>query len=109
MSQIRYEVIEDLSALPQEVQQGLQGKQQSEGLTVVEAEGATYALLSLGERPTGGYTIEVQQVIESAGRIEIHAKVKEPAAGLSVIQMITYPALVVKLPETGKPVEWKQK
>lgn len=107
MSQIRYEVIEDLSALPQEVQEGLQGKQTGAGLTVVESGGATYALLAAGEKSTGGYTIEVQNVTESAGRILIHAKVNEPPAGTSVIQIISYPTVVVKLPETGKPVEWK--
>jgi len=108
MSQIHYEVIEDRSLLPQEVQDGLQGKQGGDGLTVVESGGATYVLLSAGEKPTGGYSIEVQNVTESAGRIQIHAKVNEPAAGMSVIQMITYPTVIIKLPETGKPVEWKQ-
>lgn len=107
MSQIRYEVIGDLSTLPQEVQTGLHGKQGSAGLTVVESEGATYALLSAGEKPTGGYSIEVLNITELAGRVQIHAAVNAPPSGVNVIQMITYPSIVVKLPETGKPVEWK--
>lgn len=56
----------------------------------------TYILIAAGEKPTGGYTVEIDSAtVVYPGRIYITAKVTEPAPDDIVIQMITYPARLI--------------
>jgi hypothetical protein len=105
MSQSKYEVIGNLSTLPPPLQQQIMAVQDSCGLTVVQDEGATYAILHAGEKRTGGYSIDVQSVTETAKRILLTVRLNKPKTGTIVIQAITYPTVVVKFPRTEKAVE----
>ena len=55
----------------------------------------TYVLLATGERPTGGYGIEVVDAkevhLESGSYIQITAKEIRPKPGDVLIQVLTYP------------------
>lgn len=56
----------------------------------------TYAIITAGSRPTGGYTVVVHQVGDSEGKLEILYSIDKPAAGSMVTEAIDYPYTVVK-------------
>jgi hypothetical protein len=51
----------------------------------------------LGEKPTGGYDIEITGVLEKGNYIEVLYKVAEPDPDEMVIQSITSPYHIIKL------------
>lgn len=63
-------------------------------------DGSTYVLITMGEANTGGYDVEVTEVAQQNSKWVIHAKLVPPAPDSFVIMAITYPAIVVKLPQT---------
>ena len=58
-------------------------------------EGRTFYYFSMGMKPTGGYLLELIGVENDL----IKVKAIEPAKDAAVIQMLTYPRLLVSLPE----------
>ncbi|MEO8245775.1 MAG: protease complex subunit PrcB family protein [Chloroflexota bacterium] len=80
---------------------------QAQGM-VVEAppiDFATQALLclSLGERPTGGWSVTVQSMRIVAGELQILAREARPRVGEGTTQAFTYPADCVVLDRTQLP------
>ncbi len=56
-----------------------------------------YVLVSAGEKPTGGYSLEVDSITEVAPRTAyIHAVLSSPSAESYVTQALTYPCVIVK-------------
>lgn len=60
------------------------------------AGGYKYVLISAGEKPTGGYGVEITGVEKEEGVIYIAAKVVSPKIGDMVIQALTYPHVLVR-------------
>ncbi len=60
----------------------------------------TVVALFAGERPTGGFRIQVERVVEDAahpGSAVVHYRVVPPARGALVTQALTYPYTVVAI------------
>ena len=58
-------------------------------------------VVSGGERPTGGYRLEVVRVVKTAGKWVIEFVVHQPAPGSVVTQALTYPAAVTVFSVAG--------
>ncbi len=58
---------------------------------------SNFIILNMGEKPTGGYAIGVDNVIETPENIVIKVKETNPEPGTMVTQGITYPYCVVKV------------
>ena len=101
---VPYEVIEDTSTLPIETSPGLLPEQGRPGLTVVQSGDGTYAIVTAAEKPTAGYQIVPDSVVQGKGRIEILVRVEAPAPDQMVAQMITYPQLILKFAPTTQPI-----
>lgn len=57
-----------------------------------------YVLISGGERPTGGYRVEVDKVVmETPDRAYVSAYVAAPGKGSMVTQVITYPYVLIQI------------
>ncbi|AEH51418.1 protease complex subunit PrcB family protein [Pseudothermotoga thermarum] len=56
-----------------------------------------FVVISAGEKPTGGYSIEVDSVLVEEGKIIIKAHVVSPKPTDMVTQVFTYPAVEVEL------------
>ncbi|MHB1420593.1 MAG: protease complex subunit PrcB family protein [Bacillota bacterium] len=56
-----------------------------------------YVLLSAGEKPTGGFSIEEFQLNGLADEIQVAASLRAPGAEDIVTQALTYPHLLVKI------------
>ncbi|MFN4190724.1 MAG: protease complex subunit PrcB family protein [Pseudothermotoga sp.] len=60
-------------------------------------------MISAGRRNTGGYEVVVDSVDIINKTIEIKAHVESPSASTPVIQVITYPAVIVEIHEPLEP------
>jgi hypothetical protein len=58
---------------------------------------SNYVILNMGEKNTGGYSIEVEKVEENDKNIIITVKENVPAKDAMVMQVISYPYTVVKI------------
>lgn len=75
---------------------------------IKEEDGYKIALISLGEKSTGGYNVNILEVADlEAGKITVSYSEMAPAADDMVIQVITYPYVVLKI-NSDLPVEFKQ-
>ena len=57
-----------------------------------------------GKQNTGGYSIEIQKVIETSDRITVSVKEISPAATCDVIQSSTAPFTIITIPKTSKEI-----
>ena len=97
-----YDIITDVEELPAEVKCLAGYLEDRRGYYVFTpreyATGEdTYLFISSGEKPTGGYTLDLDSAVLVDGMLEIVVQEKEPAADEGVIQVITYPRLILKI------------
>ncbi|TRX36449.1 protease complex subunit PrcB family protein [Flavobacterium sp. ZT3R18] len=64
--------------------------------------------LFAGPKPTGGYAIKIQAVVEDNCQITVEYFEKEPQKDEIVTTAITYPADYVLLPKSNKPILFKK-
>ncbi len=99
---LEYEVIEDLDTLPKKIAETLEDLKRQRGYFVFNPKdygtgNDLYVLISAGEKPTGGYSISVESLILQNNTLKVVVKEQEPAAEDGVIQVITYPLVVIKM------------
>lgn len=58
---------------------------------------ANFVILNMGEKPSGGYSIAVESVRETADKIYIKVKETGPAEGEMATMAMTYPYAIVKV------------
>lgn len=94
--QVEFEVISTT-----ELPESLQGKaneltmSKNGGKFIAKADQKTFIVIALGERKTGGYSVEIEKVIQKGNTLKVYAKEEAPPEGSFVTQVITYPATVV--------------
>ena len=59
-----------------------------------------------GEKPTAGYRVELTEVVAEAGRLVVRVEVGPPPPGAPVVQVLTQPHHLVRLPRSELPVEF---
>lgn len=95
-SQISYETISRNPGLERWYQRNYQRM----GIHSRRHRGATYVLLSAGQRPTGGYSVVLRDIRRiSRGGVFITASVVPPSPGTVVTQALTYPHLLIRIDE----------
>lgn len=92
--------IEDVNALPSNVKKAvdslLETKQQ--GSRLVADKERTFLAVSIGERPTGGYSVNVKRIAKGNDTLYVDAIEEQPPQGAVVTQVLTYPYTVVSVP-----------
>jgi|SRR6478672_9495341 len=73
-------------------------------VTPADINTANFVVLNMGEKPTGGYSIEVVKVEELSDKIVVTVRENKPASGENVTDAITNPYTVVKI-NSKKPIE----
>lgn len=63
-----------------------------------------YMIIGYGAQPTSSYSIEVQEIYESTNAIYITTMLKGPSKAETVLEVETYPYVVVKVQYTDKAV-----
>jgi hypothetical protein len=97
----------ETSDLPPQVKQWFDEHKNQEFTGTMQDQNAVYAVVTRGEKPNGGYGVEVVGVTERAGDIVIKVRYKNPEPGKMYTQVITYPAALVKIPLTDKPIHFE--
>ena len=103
---LEYEVVKDLDALPEKVQSAVEELKEKRGYFFFSGEDFTvgddaFLLVSSGQRATGGYRIDLDDLNASKSNLEVIVEETEPK-GDAVIQVLTYPLLVIKLSGTSE-------
>ncbi|MBP1949263.1 protease complex subunit PrcB family protein [Virgibacillus litoralis] len=89
---------------PDRVQQWIQKNRSKEVEKVLNVDGMTYAIILLGQKPTGGYNVEIEQIkkmktnsSQSDSVNTVSYEVTEPEKGSVNIQTLTYPVAIAEL------------
>lgn len=91
---------------PPAVQDALKKVRKSGGHTIVRDNGKAYVVIGAGQRPTGGYRLVADQVRRTGPHsFAVSVRVKAPAPGAMKTQVITYPTLVIALPDQQAQVK----
>ncbi|MEG0773809.1 protease complex subunit PrcB family protein [Clostridium sp.] len=80
---------------------------QTKGYKVININNETYLYIGLGEKPTGGYGIEVTRLEDNEGILNVELNVISPKEGDMVTQVITYPHRILKLSFNPRQVNIK--
>ncbi|MCM1103711.1 MAG: protease complex subunit PrcB family protein [bacterium] len=67
-------------------------------------EGYLYICVGYGEQETGGYSITVKELYETANGIYIDTTLMGPKEGEQISEAVSYPYIVIKLADLGKSV-----
>ena len=55
-------------------------------------------VVAVGMRPTGGYSVRIEEIRPGAGLIDVHAREEKPGPHCVTTQAITYPLHAVTVP-----------
>jgi len=69
-------------------------------------KGMLYILVTYGEKPTGGYSVEITEVTTGADRVKVNARFREPGKDELVTEAFTYPFDLAVIEDPGLPVEF---
>lgn len=97
-----YEVVTDVEQLPLEVKSAIDFLKSRRGYYVFTPRDYpngkdNFLFISSGAKPTGGYSLTVVSAAVAGDTLKITVQENEPAADEGVIQVITYPHLVLKI------------
>ena len=63
-------------------------------------------VVAMGERKSGGYQIEITAVHRTAAGLRVDVESTKPGPGCMVIQSLSRPVAVVRLPRVNGTIEW---
>ena len=92
--------VEEWEHLPTEVRtvvEELKKSDESRHRSLTSAE-RTYLIIVLGQRPTGGYTINVNRLEQADDSLHVYAEEEGPPEDALVTQVISYPFIVISVP-----------
>jgi len=68
------------------------------GISFIRDGKYIYALIGAGEKPTGGYTVHIDNVVYITGdTVSINARVTPPGDNVRVMMVITYPSKLIRI------------
>lgn len=71
---------------------------QKKGISYIRDGKYIYALIGAGEKPTGGYTLTIDNAFYSSyDTVTINARVTPPADNVRVMMVITYPSTLIRI------------
>lgn len=91
-----------IAQLPPEIRKWYEEKYKTPALHSYSLNGERYLLLSAGEKRTGGYEIRDLKLTGKDNEIEVKASLKSPAQDEIVSMALTYPHVLIKIPEDGR-------
>lgn len=100
---IEYTVQEE-SQVPEELLEKMKEKQKESFQMTYATEGYLYIAKGYGTQNTSGYSIRVLELYESPEGIVFSAELLGPGKDEPVLQVETYPCIVIKLPDLGLDV-----
>lgn len=94
-----YEIVSEPKEMPMlQHDEHLRGK-----ITADDIKTANFLILNMGEKTSGGYSITVDNVVETADKVIVTVRENEPAKATMSTTAITYPYAVVRI-NSKKPI-----
>lgn len=66
----------------------------------------TYILVGAGEKPSGGYSVEISSVVGEEGSIIINGQVNAPKPDEMVTTALTYPNALIRIPKDSRSISF---
>ncbi len=90
------------------IQQWVSDNFQTEGTYTIECKEhfipVTYILIAAGEKPTGGYGVQIDSAQGNFEQIKVTTSLREPEKGETVTQAFTYPFVVLKVEKDDREI-----
>ncbi|WP_310603048.1 protease complex subunit PrcB family protein [Anaerosporobacter sp.] len=103
---LEFTVVED-AYVPEELMTMINEKKTDAFKMTFKSGEYFYIIVGYGAKPTGGYSIAVNEVFLTSNAIYFDTDLIGPEKAESVSEVVTYPYIVVKLEELGKRVVFK--
>ena len=100
---VEYTVQEE-SQVPEELLAKMKEKQKEPFQMTYATDGYLYIAKGYGTQATSGYSIRVLELYEAAEGIVFSSELLGPAKDEPVLQVETYPSIVIKIPNLGLDV-----
>ncbi|WP_455714160.1 protease complex subunit PrcB family protein [Anaerosporobacter sp.] len=103
---LEFTVVEDAD-VPEELMQMIDEKKEEAFKMTFKSEDYLYIIVGYGAKPTGGYSIAVNELYLTSNAIYFDTDLIGPEKTESVSETTTYPYIVVKLEKLDKRVVFK--
>jgi len=94
----------DFETLPAEIKNWVESSRFSAGIQEKFFGGQRFVLVAAGEKPTGGYAVEVTEAAAKGGNLEVKVKMTAPGPDDFVTTALTYPFDLVIVAEKDLPL-----
>lgn len=96
----------EILSAPNEIAMLLNDDTLNKKVTAADVQKSNFVILNMGEKSSGGYSIGVENVVETDANIIVTVKEQSPEPGSMVIQSISSPFCVLKI-NSKKPILFK--
>lgn len=103
MRDIEYKII-TIEEAPKELINWFEENQKQIGNHSISYDGITYVIQTLGQKNTGGYIIEVNNIVEEDAVVFINYNCILPKKNQLVTQIISYPHLIIAYKQNSKKI-----
>ncbi len=93
-----------IEEVPAEVEQMIQTSKFKETVPFVEGENYNYLVITMGEMPTSGYAVSFDGYNVTDDQLVISYSFQSPNPNEAVLQVLTYPYLVLQITKTDKQI-----
>lgn len=100
---VEYTVLEE-GEVPEELLEKMKEKKKEPFTMSYQSEGYVYIAKGYGTQNTSGYSVRVKELYEAAEGIVFVCELLGPGKSEPVLQVETYPSIVVKIPDLGLEV-----
>lgn len=100
---IEFTVVEEKN-IPKELKKIIEEKEKQVMKLTYADQGALYIVQGYGEQPTSGYSIIVKECFETKNAIYVHTNLMGPAKDEPIVEIQTYPYIVMKMEYSDKNV-----
>ena len=101
--ELEFEVIQNI---PEELENPVAFVKELEGFGLIKRDGnESIIYIGLGEKPTGGYGIDVESVKKVDGTTKIEIKEISPEPDQLVTQALTYPKTLIRVFDAGDEIK----
>ncbi|NLP37236.1 MAG: protease complex subunit PrcB family protein [Firmicutes bacterium] len=94
----------DFNTLPAEIKSWVEASRLTAGLREKNYHGHRFVLVTAGEKPTGGYAVEIKEATAKSGQLEVKVQMTAPGKDDFVTTALTYPFDLVIVAEKELPL-----
>ncbi|TKD71969.1 protease complex subunit PrcB family protein [Pseudalkalibacillus hwajinpoensis] len=93
---------------PKDIQATVQQKWLEKSTFTVPSGDDLYIVITRGEMPTGGYSVQVDSIVEEEGQLTVSYYYTDPKKDAMVTQAITKPIVITRIDLTNARVNFKE-